>query len=1053
MRISKAIIKRAALWTVGGMAALILLVGIAVNLILTPERLTPIVRDLATEYVDGHVDVESVDAVFFSSFPHVGVRLRGVTVVSNALRDGMPDTVSYARRDTVLMFSEARVGLSLSHLLATGEVSIGRVYLSKPRVRLVVDSLGRANWDCIKSQAPDTLAEKSEEEAMPIHLKNIQIVDANITYSDRQSRQFFRAKGLNLEADGDINMQNLDIDLYFSDKSTYLALDGTRYLRKLPVGISGHVNYDLTSGCYMLSKTKMAIDRTELDVDGWVCPDSLGARAANVELRFALSTPDATQLFDYLPKDLIKQEIDISQGSLILDGSIIGRSSDTETPVVSCTMKVGGIKAHYEGMKSGIDDLTAEFNALLDAQKPSESYVNLDIFHFEGGQSEVEATVKVSSALQDPLVNCHLDAAIDLLSLSEVFPVENTQMGGSVRAKVDGSFRLADAQNLDLARLHLTGNMSVDSLKILNDSLGIDIRSNAIVDFDNKDTLRLNAAIDRLRYTAPGQKIRLRDLSVSGRTLLQRDTTRLATFIADLSARRLMVAIDSTRLFFRHFEAHPVLTHSDADPLKPKVSVSLKSDTITSDIYGNKGFTAGLETKVAIEKVDTSWVSNAMARFDTVRVRSPFYSLPIEVTDTYVSQAERKISIERMRIRAGHSSLNLTGTIQNLYYSLAQGKRLRTKLQVDADTLNCNELIGAVVSADEVGEQQSEAPIDIDTLSIASVQQPDTVVTDSIPQRIFSFPKNVRVGFGLKAKHLIWNKLEFDDVTSNVEIRRQALHLTNFHFRQGDSQSILTMAYKAHPDRLAADVKCFMRWERADIQKLIKALDLDTVVPVLAPLSGVLDCYMAAELEVDTAWNFDLSKSRASMHLSGKKMTIMDGENFAKISKVLMFKNKKENVVDTVSLNVLVEDGRIEILPFIANIDRYRAIVGGSQDFDMNLNYHVSVVKSPLPFKAGVNLTGTPDDINIDVTRAKLKGYNNREAQLENDTISLDVRMDILRKSYFLSGIELPAALRREGDTIPVRRRRRFDIVNDSTAIADSLAAVAISQVADSIAQ
>ena len=48
-----------------------------------------------------------------------------------------------------------------------------------------------------------------------------------------------------------------------------------------------------------------------------------------------------------------------------------------------------------------------------------------------------------------------------------------------------------------------------------------------------------------------------------------------------------------------------------------------------------------------------------------------------------------------------------------------------------------------------------------------------------------------------------------------------------------------------------------------------------------------------------------------------------------KISKMLMFKNKKKNVFDSISVNVVVNDGSVLVYPFQVSIDRYKAAIGG----------------------------------------------------------------------------------------------------------------------------
>ena len=43
------------------------------------------------------------------------------------------------------------------------------------------------------------------------------------------------------------------------------------------------------------------------------------------------------------------------------------------------------------------------------------------------------------------------------------------------------------------------------------------------------------------------------------------------------------------------------------------------------------------------------------------------------------------------------------------------------------------------------------------------------------------------------------------------------------------------------------------------------------------------------------------------------------------------------------------------------------------QDLDMNFEYHISILKSPIPFKLGLNITGNLDDMKFRLGKAKYK--------------------------------------------------------------------------------
>ena len=76
----------------------------------------------------------------------------------------------------------------------------------------------------------------------------------------------------------------------------------------------------------------------------------------------------------------------------------------------------------------------------------------------------------------------------------------------------------------------------------------------------------------------------------------------------------------------------------------------------------------------------------------------------------------------------------------------------------------------------------------------------------------------------------------------------------------------------------------------------------------------------------------------------------------------------------------------------------------GSNDLAMNLNYHISVLKSPIPFKFGINIKGTPDDMKIRLGGAKFK----ENMVVERQAIADNTRVNIVRQidTAFRRGIQ-----------------------------------------------
>lgn len=105
----------------GSLLLLIALLLGAVALILTPSRLTPLVNEYSSRYLDAQVRFDTVTLSVFENFPNVSVKLSGGEIISHAFA-GLPDSLRTripAADDTLLKFDEFSVSLNLPQLLAS----------------------------------------------------------------------------------------------------------------------------------------------------------------------------------------------------------------------------------------------------------------------------------------------------------------------------------------------------------------------------------------------------------------------------------------------------------------------------------------------------------------------------------------------------------------------------------------------------------------------------------------------------------------------------------------------------------------------------------------------------------------------------------------------------------------------------------------------------------------------------------------------------------------------------------------------------------------------
>ncbi len=87
-----------------------------------------------------------------------------------------------------------------------------------------------------------------------------------------------------------------------------------------------------------------------------------------------------------------------------------------------------------------------------------------------------------------------------------------------------------------------------------------------------------------------------------------------------------------------------------------------------------------------------------------------------------------------------------------------------------------------------------------------------------------------------------------------------------------------------------------------------------------------------------------------------------------------------------------VADGLMRVYPFAFNIDRYRLGVYGSNNIDMDFDYHLAVLKSPIPFKFGITVKGNPKKYKVRFGGAKF----NENTAIESVSVVNNARINLI---------------------------------------------------------
>ena len=961
-----------------GTVLLVLLVAIAfvINFIVTPKKLTPVVLDAANQTLNAHLDMESVELTFFSTFPQFGLKVKNGSLVSKALNDS-----SWCKTDSLLSFKECVLTVNPIAYLMENRIVVHNLSLEEVAVYAYRNKTGKANWEVTRASVDTIPADTASTDFnSEIDIRNIELKHANLVFDDRNTDIYSRIDDANLKLRLSLTKGISTLGLKFDNKNILFWQQGELLVNKIATSLRTDIMVDRQTAVWKLKDTELDVNGIRLDVNGAFRRDTV-AKTIGMDLEYGLHAPSMETVLRMIPKSYVKDTKVSAKGEVTVSGRVRGVYGDKKLPAVSLKIGIKEASAQYKDLPYGIDEVTADFDAYVDLMRHQPSYLNLKIFHFKGAHTEVLADAKVDDLLDDPLITFHTKSTVDLDALAKTFPLqESVAITGKLDADMEMKCRLSALKKQDIGRMKLGGKLELKDFELKDTAKDFDFLGNATFRFRDNETLQAQIDVRKLVLRSRFLSSDIERLVANVSSTNPQDTNRIVSLQCDMEVSKLRASMgDSIKLYSARAKAQAALGPQGVDVTKPAIDFSLRADSLFFSAAGTRMAMNVAGIKMKADKLnDSLWMPKGIVGFNRLRFRTPEFGLPIRMSKTAVTVDGPKITLKNASVRIGRSNMTATGDMMGVYRAMTKGEKLTAHLSLTSDLIDCNQLINSLSFPEDTTE----------------------VLTDSVPSemKLFVIPRNIDFELQTDLKKVIFEKMLFENVHGAVDIKNQAIHLEDLSMRALDADMKAVMVYKAGSPRggyAGFDFKI----RNINIAKLVDFVPaLDTIVPMLRSFKGRVMFDVAADARLDSAMNIRIPTLRSAIHIKGDSLVLMDGETFAEISKMLMFKNKKENVFDSISVNVTVHDGNVTVYPFLVEIDRYKAAVGGEQGLDMNFNYHISILKSPLPFKAGVNISGNLDKMKFRIGKAKYKDAVTPAAVHRVDSTRMNMGNEIVNR-------------------------------------------------------
>ena len=265
-------------------------------------------------------------------------------------------------------------------------------------------------------------------------------------------------------------------------------------------------------------------------------------------------------------------------------------------------------------------------------------------------------------------------------------------------------------------------------------------------------------------------------------------------------------------------------------------------------------------------------------------------------------------------------------------------------------------------------------------------------------------PVNIDGRISLNADNVLYSDLMMKSLSGELLAYNGSVNLHNLS-ATSDAGAINLSALYFAPRVSDMHFGFSLDMSRMNIERFLRLVPaVDSILPIMRGFSGIIDAELAATVDIDSSMNMELPTLDAAVKLTGDSLAFIDKDTYATLGKWLRFRDRADSKIKHMSVEMLVRDNMLRIFPFAFDIDRYRLGITGYNDLGLNFDYHISVLKSPLPFKFGINIKGNPDKYKIRLGGAKYKDSYAAESVAITDT----ARVNLIRQieNVFRRGVK-----------------------------------------------
>ncbi|MDE7159779.1 MAG: AsmA-like C-terminal region-containing protein [Muribaculaceae bacterium] len=994
---------RVVLWCVGGLVVAVVGALTCLTLLLTPDRLSEIVRREASEYLNADVKVSNLRFTLWSTFPRLCLQADSVSVVSRSL-DSIPAELRASLPENASFLGSAgafKGGVNLLRLLS-GRIRLHDVEVRNLHINLVAVNDSIANYLILP---PDNTSDNGIPEVSANEIRisgpgslsyfsvssglDADMLIKGMTLKERHGNGA-RAGGYRLTASGRLSIVS----------GTVTLLSG------FPFGLDGNVNvsykpFDLTLSDFGINLADLRSSMNmNLNAGSSVNVDDFSYNIASFHLM---------RLLEYLPAAWLPDmegvtgdmTVNVSARLLspfnISSGTLPDFTVMVDVPDGEIGYRAAGIppvNLRHVGLRA---------NLVFNGAQPDSTYVDVPRFTLEGDGMSLSVEGRLTDILSgSPHVRASLVVAGDLGKVAALVPqLGDMKTKGTLSMLADMSFTMpgnsSGITDMDIA---LSGNVlkpsvSTGTLRTTADSLAFRLGSQAAV--ASPEALRegvteFGMSVEGFRLSDGNFMVTSRSLALSssGRDSLN---IKAGSAAARVMLRGVTLATPHTDLALNDLDLSCSL-RKDARPAPaPDARFALAAQPDSrwlrecrhSPLWVPSPLSASLREYLTRHDVTVGLSTSGG------HMKIHGYGPVFDFMPTALTLCNDSAVIHRFGFRSGGSEMKLRGRISDMrpWLLSATPQTLMASLEMDVDTLDINSLARALALAS--GEKHRKAP----GKERVRTGKDSTAKGEST----FIIPRNILADIHISGDEVIYTNLNLTGLSSDIHAAGGNVDIPSLRLNASFGGASVGVGYHtADIEKIGLSLTGALT--DIDLTRFFNKFEsLPRRWPSLLNLSGRVSMDVGLDMHVFPDMEIEMASLDGAVNVSASDLVLKQNHFIHHIASMMLIHSHDPIHIADINLHATVHDNLLEVYPFTFRFNDYRLVGEGVNNFAGELDYHIGVMHSPVPIKFGIDIKGMFHHPQVRFGRA---GWDSRDAMRVTGKISKSFDVNLVRNATVL---------------------------------------------------